>query len=65
MHNIESRIEFPDPILITLDTSHGPITKNQRDISKNEVRSPLPTLCMEMWTFPFVFQDNFTECYSF
>ena len=24
---IESRIEFPDPILMTLDTSYGPITK--------------------------------------
>ena len=76
---IESRIEFPDPILMTLDTSHGPITKflkkcpknagkmrgkiifsplwcliqkldhnsglhakNQREISKNEVRKPPP-----------------------
>ena len=89
---IESRIEFPDPMLMTLDTSPGPITKflkkcpknagkmrgkiifsllwcliqkldhnsglhakNQREISKNEVRSP--TLCMEMWTFPF-------QCFS-
>ena len=24
---IESRIEFPDPILMTLDTPHGPNTK--------------------------------------
>ena len=81
---IESRIEFPDPMLMTLDTPHGPNAKflkkcpknegkiifsplwcliqkldhnsrlhakNQREISKNEV----PTLCMEMWTFPFKF----------
>ena len=27
--------------------------KNQREISKNEARSPPPTLFMEMWTFPF------------
>ena len=52
---IESRIEFPDPMLMTLDTPHGPnSSKNQRDISKNKVRKPPPsTLCMEMWTFPF------------
>ena len=80
---VQSRIEFPDPMLMTLDTPHGPITKflkkcpknegkiifsplwcliqkldhnsglhakNQREISKNDIRSPL---FMEMWTFPF------------
>ena len=31
---IESRIEFPDPILITLDTSHGPITKFLKNAGK-------------------------------
>ena len=75
----ESRIKFPDPMLMTLDTPHGRITKflkkcpknvgkmrrkqffspfwylrNQREISKNEVRRP-PPLCMEIWTFPFAF----------
>ena len=30
---IESRIEFPDPILMTLDTSHGPITKFLKKIT--------------------------------
>ena len=75
----EFRIEFPDPMLMTLDTPHGPITKflkkcgknvfcliqkldhnsalhakNQREISKNEVRKPHASiLCMEMWTFLF------------
>ena len=30
--------------------------KNQTDISKNEDRTlPPPSLCMEMWTFPFFF----------
>ena len=63
----ESRIKFPDPMLMTLDTPHGRITKflkkcpknvgkmrrkqffspfwylrNQREISKNEVRRPPP-----------------------
>ena len=89
------KIQFPDPMLMTLDTPHGTYTKflkkclkkegkikgknkgkiifstlwflikklnhnsglhakNQRDISKNKVRRPpSPTLCMEMWTFPF------------
>ena len=32
---IESRIEFPDPILMTLDTSHGPITKFLKKCPKN------------------------------
>jgi len=35
-----------------LDHNSGLHAKNQREISKNEVRTP-PTLCMEMWTFPF------------
>ena len=72
---VKSRNEFPDLILMTLDTPHGPITKflkkclknagkiifsplwcvfqkldhnsglhakNQREISKNEVRTPPP-----------------------
>ena len=38
-----------------LDHNSGLHAKNQREISKNEVRKPPPTLCMEMWTFPFVF----------
>ena len=32
---IESRIEFPDPILMTLDPSHGPITKFLKKCPKN------------------------------
>ena len=32
---IEARIEFPDPILMTLDTSHGPITKFLKKCPKN------------------------------
>ena len=37
-----------------LDHNSGLHAKNQREISKNEVRKPpTPTLCMEMWTFPF------------
>ena len=32
---IESRIEFPDPILMTLDTPHGPITKFLKKCPKN------------------------------
>ena len=36
-----------------LDHNSGLHAKNQREISKNEVRKPPPTLCMEMWTFPF------------
>ena len=39
-----------------LDQNSGLHAKKQREISKNEVRSP-PPLCMEMWTFPFI--DNF------
>jgi len=87
---IESRIEFPDPILMTLDTSHGPITKflkkcpknagkmrgkiifsplwcliqkldhnsglhakNQREIFKNEVRSPPPPFVWKCGHSPF------------
>ena len=42
---IESRIEFPDPILMILDTPHGPITKFLRQkCGKNEgeiIFSPL------------------------
>ena len=38
-----------------LDHNSGLHAKNQREISKNKVRKPPPTLCMEMWTFPFVF----------
>ena len=66
MHYIESRIEFPDPILMTLDTSHGPITKFLKKCGKNEGKnyffpilvfeSEAPTLCMEMWTFPFIYR---------
>ena len=44
---IESRIEFPDPILMTLDTSHGPITKflkkmtgKMREKSRGKLFSP-------------------------
>ena len=40
-----------------LDHNSGLHAKNQREISKNEVRKPPPTLCMEMWTFPF--KDDF------
>jgi len=32
---IESRIEFPDLILMTLDTPHGPITKFLKKCPKN------------------------------
>ena len=32
---IESRIEFPDPILMTLDTPHGPIAKFLKKCPKN------------------------------
>ena len=32
---IESRIEFPDPMFMTLDTPHGPNTKFLKKILKN------------------------------
>ena len=32
---LESRIEFPDPMLMTLDTPHGPITKFLKKCPKN------------------------------
>ena len=42
-----------------LDHNSGLHAKNQREISKNEVRKPPPTLCMEMWTFPFIYRCMF------
>ena len=33
---IESRIEFPDPMLITLDTPHGSNTKFLKKCGENE-----------------------------
>ena len=50
-----------------LDHNSGLHAKNQREISKNEVRSPPPTLCMKMWTFPFAFhtlkKHNFEDIF--
>ena len=37
-----------------LNHNSGLHAKNQREINKNEVRSPPPSFCMEMWTFPFI-----------
>ena len=46
---IESRIEFPDPILMTLDTSHGP---NAKFLKKN-VRK-MREKSMEKLFFPHI-----------
>ena len=40
---IESRIEFPEPILMTLDTSHGPITKFLKKRPENAGKIIFPT----------------------
>ena len=43
-------------LILKLDHDPGLHANNQREISKNEVRKPPPTLCMEMWTFPFIYR---------
>jgi len=53
---MRGKIIFSPPwcLIPKLDHNSGLHAKNQREISKNEVRNPPhPTLCMEMWTFPF------------
>ena len=46
-----SRIEFPDPMLMTLDTPQGPITKFLKRCQKNERKNYFsPTLVLDSKT---------------